>query len=211
MLACRSEDRGRSALEKIQAGAEGSEVELEIVDLSELDSVRDFAERARARFDRLDLLINNAGIMMPPLTRNSAGFEIQFATNHLGHFALTGRLLPLLRGTPGSRVVTVSSLAHRTGRIDFDNFTAERSYSAAGAYGQSKLANLLFSFELQRRLDAAGESLAAVVAHPGWTATDLQKHTPLFRLFNPMMGQTAAAGALPTLILRCPRSNSYAC
>jgi NAD(P)-dependent dehydrogenase (short-subunit alcohol dehydrogenase family) len=138
--------------------------------------------------------------MAPPASRTKQGFELQLGVNHLGHFALTLRLLGLLRKAPGARAVSVSSMAHRMGRMNFDDldFTS-RGYAPWAAYGQSKLANLLFTFELQRRLEAGGEDLIAVAAHPGWTGTDLQRHSWLMRLLNPLFGMPPARGARPTL------------
>jgi NAD(P)-dependent dehydrogenase (short-subunit alcohol dehydrogenase family) len=178
---------------------DGSAV-LALLDLSDLDSVAAFAQDFTAHHARLDLLVNNAGVMVPPLGRTKQGFELQFGTNHLGHFALTGRLLPLVLGTPGARVVVVSSSAQRRGKIDFDDLNWERRpYRAWSAYGQSKLANMLFALELARRLAAAGSAVRATAAHPGWTATDLQRTSGITRLLNPLFAMKAADGALPTL------------
>ncbi len=135
-------------------------------DISNLDSVRHFAEAFRAKHSRLDLLINNAGVMVPPYGKTAQGFETQFGVNHLGHFALTGSLLDLITDTPNSRIVTVSSVAHLMGKIDFTDLSWENGYKAQAAYGQSELANLLFTYELQRRLAAAGKGTLAVAAHP---------------------------------------------
>jgi NAD(P)-dependent dehydrogenase (short-subunit alcohol dehydrogenase family) len=161
--------------------------------------VERFAETFRSQHDRLDLLINNAGVMIPPFGTTEDGFELQFGCNHLGHFALTGRLLDLIEAAPGGRVVNVSSMAHRQGKMDFDNLNAEKGYSAISAYGQSKLANLHFTFELQRRLEATGSKVQVTAAHPGWTGTDLQRHSGLIRFFNHFFAQTPPMGALPTL------------
>ena len=200
VLACRSEDKGRAAVEAIEAAGPSGSVELGLLDLSSLDSVRAFAESFLDENERLDLLINNAGVMMPPASRTADGFELQFGTNHLGHFALTGLLLPLLVETEGSRVVNVSSAAHKWGSIDFGDLQWEtRPYKKAASYGQSKLANLLFTYELQRRLEEAGASTIATAAHPGWTGTDLQRHAGLFRLLNPLFAMKPWQGALPTL------------
>ena len=200
VFACRSPERGAAALADIRADDPAGSLELELLDLAGLSSVRSFAERLRARHDRLDLLVNNAGVMVPPPTKTEDGFELQFGVNHLGHFALTGLLLDLLRGTAGARVVTVSSMAHRFGAIDFDDLQWERrAYKKMAAYGQSKLANLLFTYELQRRLAAAREGLLAVAAHPGWTNTDLQRHAALFRAGNGLLAMPVWKGTLPTL------------
>ena len=177
-----------------------------LLDLASLDSVRRFAAEFTERNDRLDVLVNNAGIMMNPYAETADGFESQFGTNHLGHFALTGLLLDRLLTTPNSRIVTVSSGGHRMGRMDFDNLMFEQGgYSPARAYGRSKLANLLFTYELQRRLNAVGADIKALAAHPGGSDTNLGRHLedrPLFKLWGPMMSrftQSAAMGALPTL------------
>ena len=194
VLAVRDLDKGRAA-----AAAMQGETEVRELDLASLSSVREFA----AGWDgELDLLINNAGVMVPPLTRTTDGFELQFATNHLGHFALTNLLLEHVSG----RVVTVSSTGHRIGRIDFDDLNWERkSYKAWRAYGQSKLANLLFTAELQRRLSAAGSAVLATAAHPGYAATNLQFHSQrrsmdlISMLGNRLLAQDEDGGALPTL------------
>jgi NAD(P)-dependent dehydrogenase (short-subunit alcohol dehydrogenase family) len=177
-------------------------VEFHPLDLSSLESVKAFAAGFTVTHQRLDLLINNAGIMMlPSLRRTVDGFEQQFGTNHLGHFALTGRLLPILLRTANSRVVTVSSVMHRYGPLHFDNLNAEKRYSPQRAYGYSKLANLLFMRELQRRCAVASCSTRSSAAHPGSTRTNLQQYKPSFRLVMslPLMAQEAPAGALPTL------------
>ena len=206
ILACRQETRAMAAEHHIRAECPGAALERIQLDLGDLASIRDAAREIRTRHPRLDLLINNAGVMVPPFGRTCDGFELQFGTNHLGHFALTGLLLPLLLATPGSRVVTMSSAAHKMGRIRFEDLQSERGYRAWAAYGQSKLANLLFTFELQRRLQRAGSATLALAAHPGWARTELQRHIPghpLMRMFmaatSPFMSQEAAQGALPLL------------
>jgi NAD(P)-dependent dehydrogenase (short-subunit alcohol dehydrogenase family) len=166
--------------------------------LADLDSVAAFALDFKAHYERLDLLINNAGIMRPPYQLTRQGFESQFGVNHLGHFALTSRLLERLLHTAGARVVTVSSLFERLGRINFDDLQARKGYQASRAYGQSKLANMLFTYELQRRLAAAGSDVMAVAAHPGWAATQLQKSASI-QFFNRFLAQKPEKGALPTL------------
>jgi NAD(P)-dependent dehydrogenase (short-subunit alcohol dehydrogenase family) len=202
VLAVRNLDKGRSAVEKITAAVPGAELELQELDLGSLESVRAAADDLRNKHDRIDLLINNAGVMYPPKETTKDGFELQFGTNHLGHFALTGLLLDRLLPVPGSRVVTVSSIGHRiNATIHFDDLQWERSYSRVGAYGQSKLANLLFTYELQRRL--TGERTTALAAHPGGSDTELMRHLPrvlqvAVPLLRPLF-QDAAAGALPTL------------
>jgi NAD(P)-dependent dehydrogenase (short-subunit alcohol dehydrogenase family) len=202
VLAVRNLDKGRSAVDQIAAAVPGAEVELQELDLGSLESVRAAADNLRTKYDRIDLLINNAGVMYPPKETTKDGFELQFGTNHLGHFAFTGLLLDRLLPVPGSRVVTVSSIGHRIkAAIHFDDLQWERSYSRVGAYGQSKLANLLFTYELQRRL--TGERTTALAAHPGGSDTELIRHLPRVMqvavpLLRPLF-QDAAAGALPTL------------
>jgi len=200
IMACRSLDKGEAARTRILADQPHASVTVAALDLSDLDSVAAFTKAFAAGHDRLDLLINNAGVMVPPLGRTKQGFELQFGTNHLGHFALTAQLLPLLERTPGARIVVVSSTAQTFGRIDFDDLNWEhRAYSPMKAYGQSKLANMMFALELQRRLAASGSSLTVTAAHPGWTATDLQRTAGVARFFNPLFAMKPADGALPTL------------
>lgn len=200
VLACRNPDKGQAALDRIAAEKPKGSATLSLLDLSDLDSVAAFAKGFASKHARLDLLINNAGVMVPPLGRTKQGFELQFGTNHLGHFALTGHLLPLVLGTPGARIVVVASTAQNWGRVDFEDPNWEhRSYSAWRAYGQSKLANMMFALELHRRLSAASAGVPATAAHPGWTATDLQRTAGFARFFNPMFAMKPADGALPTL------------
>jgi NAD(P)-dependent dehydrogenase (short-subunit alcohol dehydrogenase family) len=205
VLACRNVAKGEAARREIEAAAPGAPVELEELDLASLESVRAFAERFRAAHDGLDLLINNAGVMAPPRRETADGFELQFGTNHLGHFALTGRLIGVMEGREDARVVTLSSQAHRTGRIAFGNLGGERRYFRWSAYGQSKLANLLFALELERRLSAAGSTIKSMAAHPGYAATNLQSAAaPLvdrlvMKVSNLVIAQSEEMGALPTL------------
>ena len=194
VLACRNEEKGREALERMEG-----DVEFRALDLSDLGSVETFASAFTEQYKGLDLLINNAGVMMPPFGRTKDGFELQFGTNHLGHFALTARLFPLMKERPGARIVNVSSNAHKFGRIDFEDLHFEKRYRKMASYGQSKLANLLFTYELDRRLREAGSEVIAVAAHPGWTATNLQDETPSIRFLNPLMAMKPVGGALPTL------------
>jgi NAD(P)-dependent dehydrogenase (short-subunit alcohol dehydrogenase family) len=204
VLAVRNADKGRAAADQIRAAAPGAEVDVQILDLGSLDSIRSASETLRDRHEGIHLLINNAGVMYTPLSRTADGFEMQFGTNHLGHFALTGLLIDRLLAADGSRVVTVSSMGHRIrAAIDFDDLQSERSYDRTAAYGQAKLANLLFTYELQRRLAAAGAATIAVAAHPGIAATELGRNAQLpvrigMRLLTPFM-QRPDAGALPTL------------
>jgi len=199
VLACRSEEKGREAEARVRAAVPGAEARFEALDLGSLASVRAFAEKLRAAEPKLDLLVNNAGVMMPPYGKTADGFETQLGTNHLGHFALTGLLLEPLRRTPGARVVTVSSLAHFWGRIDWDDLQSERSYNPTRAYGQSKLANLLFMRELARRLALARSDAVSAAAHPGSTRTELQRHSGLMHAVVSVFSQAPREGALPTL------------
>ncbi len=199
VLACRSESKGREAESRIRARLPAADVRFEPLDLGSLASVRAFAEKLRAAEPRLDVLCNNAGVMMPPYGRTADGFELQFGTNHLGHFALTELLLDRIRATPKARVVNVSSAVHFIGRIDFDDLDAERSYSPIRAYAQSKLANLLFTLELERRFEAAGVDALAAAAHPGSTQTGLQQHSRLMAAAVALFSQDPAGGARPTL------------
>jgi NAD(P)-dependent dehydrogenase (short-subunit alcohol dehydrogenase family) len=206
-LTARDPDRGADALARLRAEVPAADAEVTELDVADLASVRAFA--AAYQPDGLDLLINNAGVMAVPLRRTPDGFESQFGTNHLGHFALTGLLLPRLLARPGSRVVTLTSGLHRAGRVDFTDLDAHRGYRKWPAYAQSKLANLLFMFELQRRADATGADLRAVAAHPGYAATNLQATGPRLagnkaieqatNVVTRLIGQSAEAGALPTL------------
>jgi NAD(P)-dependent dehydrogenase (short-subunit alcohol dehydrogenase family) len=205
-LAVRNLEKGNAALSRIVAANPRADVTLQQLDLSSLDSVRFAADALRTAYPRIDLLINNAGVMWTPKQVTADGFEMQFGTNHLGHFALTGLLLDQLLPVRGSRVVTVSSLGHRLrASIHFDDLQWEHRYDRMAAYGQSKLANLLFTYELQRRL--AGRSRAktiAVAAHPGGTNTELTRHLPMIikpaaAVFGPVLFQSPAMGALPTL------------
>jgi NAD(P)-dependent dehydrogenase (short-subunit alcohol dehydrogenase family) len=204
VLACRNVAKGEEAAASIQGDAAGASVEVRALDLGDLSSVRAFAKGFGN--GPLDLLVNNAGIMAPPRGETVDGFETQIGTNHLGHFALTGLLLPALRAAEAPRVVTVSSQAHRTGLIRFSDLQSVRGYSRWMAYGQSKLANLLFALELQRRAERNGLSLKSTAAHPGWSATHLQTTGPsvfyeraFMAVVNRVYAQSAAMGALPTL------------
>ncbi|MDG2308574.1 MAG: oxidoreductase [Candidatus Binatia bacterium] len=202
LIGCRSPGRAAGARDRILSAHPSADVEIVELDLASLASVREAAERVSEE-PRLDLLINNAGIMIPPREETSDGFESQFGVNHLGHFALTGLLLDKVRSTAGSRIVSVSSNAHKGGAIDFDDLQAEKSYSRVGRYNMSKLANLLFIFELQRRLEAAGGKTIAVACHPGVSDTELKRYIPSWvMLFSPimnLMSHDPPEAALPTL------------
>jgi NAD(P)-dependent dehydrogenase (short-subunit alcohol dehydrogenase family) len=204
ILGCRDAMKADEAARRIQMTHRGSRVEVQTLDLGSLKSVRQAAAAILERHDRLDLLINNAGVMVPPFGRTEDGFETQIGTNHFGPYVFTGLLLERLRATPGSRIVTMSSGAHRMGRIHFEDLHFERSYRAWAAYSQSKLANLLFTYELQRRLSAAGSGTLAVAAHPGWARTELQRHAGWISWLRALgvealLSQDALGGALPLL------------
>ncbi|MFB7666994.1 oxidoreductase [Kitasatospora sp. NPDC056138] len=210
LLGARNPAKGEAALARLRALVPDGRIELLQVDLADLDSVRSAAERATGALDGLDLLVNNAGVMAVPSRQTTAqGLELQIGTNHFGHFALTGHLLPLLTERPDSRVVTVSSLAHRTGRIDFGDLQSEHGYRAWQAYGASKLANAVFVLELQRRLTAARLAVTSIGAHPGFSATEIGDKGPSLAggsiLSAPtswgtrLIGQRAERGALPVL------------
>src|SRR5690348_3648676 len=204
VLAVRNLDKGKDAELLIKRRSPNADLALQELDLTSLESTRAAAEQLRAEHDRIDLLINNAGVMYTPKGKTKDGFELQFGTNHLGHFAFTGLLLDRMLPVAGSRVVTVSSVGHRImADIHFDDLQWERSYNRVAAYGQAKLANLLFTYELQRRLASHGTTIAAA-AHPGFSDTELMRHLPgpvesVFRVVAPLITQDAAGGALPSL------------
>jgi NAD(P)-dependent dehydrogenase (short-subunit alcohol dehydrogenase family) len=205
VLACRNMEKGRAALAEVAAAATGPEPELEGLDLADLSSVRSFADKFRATHDHLDLLINNAGVMASPRRLTKDGFELHLGTNHLGHFALTNLVLPVMEGRH-ARVVTLSSNAHKTvRRIAFDNLNGERRYFRWNAYGQSKLANLLFALELDRRLRAERSTVKSLAAHPGYAATNLQSAAAplvdrlIMKVSNTVVAQSDEMGALPVL------------
>lgn len=208
VMACRNPDKAERAREEVLRREPQASVEIMILDLASLDSIAQFAEDFS--HERLDGLCNNAGVMAIPRRETADGFEMQLGTNHLGHFALTARLWPRLVATSGSRVVNVSSLMHRVGRMHFDDLMGERSYEKWSAYGQSKLANLLFTFELKRRAEAAGAGVTVAAAHPGYAATNLQQVGPemsgnafmkgVMAMANRLVAQDAEGGALPQLM-----------
>jgi len=205
VLACRNADKGAAALERIRAAAPSAQVSVGALDLGSLASVEAFADGFRPSHAGLDLLINNAGVMAPPRRVTADGFELQIGTNHLGHFALTGRLIGAMEGREDARVVTLSSNAHKMGRINFDDLQSERHYNRWRAYGQSKLADLMIALELDRRLRATGSTVKSLAAHPGYAATNLQTAAaPLVDravmiVTNLLLAQSADAGALPSL------------
>ena len=204
LLGCRSPEKGTAALERIKARSPDANLGLILLDLGSLASIRAAAEQVLQE-PQLDVLINNAGVMAPPRQLTEDGFELQFGINHLGHFALTGHLLPLLKDRDNARIVTVSSSGHKVGRIIYEDINAEQSYRAGARYSMSKIANLLFTRELQRRLAATGSKAIAVACHPGGTATDLSRHlSPLFNatvlpLLRVVINKPPE-GALPTLM-----------
>ncbi len=211
ILACRNRDKTEAAMGRINAAAIGADAEFMALDLADLDSIAGFATAFKARFAKLDILNNNAGVMALPLVRTRQGFEMQIGTNHFGHFALTGRLMDVLKKTPGARVVNTASLAHVwTTGLDLDDPNWERKpYKKWDAYGKSKLSNLLFTYELQRRLNQTGSNVISVAAHPGYAATNLQAAGPameksamtglLMKVGNSLFAQPAEMGALPQL------------
>ncbi|MEM8621208.1 MAG: oxidoreductase [Actinomycetota bacterium] len=203
VLAVRNTDKGGAAIDDIRASTPSAELELLELDLASLASIRAAAEQLHDAHGRIDLLINNAGVMYTTQQQTADGFEMQFGTNHLGHFAFTGLVLDQLLPVEGSRIVTVSSVGHRIlSSIDFDDINAADSYNRVSAYGRSKLANLLFTYELQRRLAAAGAATNALAAHPGGSDTDLARHIPGADFLAPLTSklmQSAAMGALPQL------------
>ena len=213
ILGCRDPQRGQTALEDVRAAATGAEPQLAQLDLAVLGSVRDFASVVTESVETLDGLINNAGVMAPPREETADGFELQIGTNHLGHFALTGLLIDrLMAAESEARVVTVSSGAHKIGSMDFEDLNGEESYSRWRRYGQSKLANLLFAYELQRRSDAGEWGITSVAAHPGYASTHLQSAAPgigggvysilnvaVMKVTNLVFAQSDEMGALPSL------------
>lgn len=207
IMACRNMGKAEKAKSKIEQEVSDADLEILEIDLSNLASVRNFAKTYQSKFDRLDVLINNAGIMMPPYTKTEDGFELQFQANHLGHFLLSGLLLDTIVKTPKSRIVSLSSLAHKGGKINFDDLQSEQKYSASAAYGQSKLACLMYAYELQRRLEKAGhQDTISTAAHPGVAETELIRHMPklLYKVLKytvaPFITHAPSEGAKPTLL-----------
>ncbi|MHA2363985.1 MAG: oxidoreductase [Candidatus Hodarchaeales archaeon] len=215
VMGCRSKEKGQDAIDKLKSLDLNISVELILLDLANLSSVKQFAESFKKKYDKLDFLFNNAGVMMTPYLRTKDDFEIQIGTNHLGHFALTGQLIEPLRNTDGSRVINMSSNGHKMGKIDLDNLNWDppKSYQSSLAYAQSKLANLLFTYELDRKLRAANSNIISVASHPGWSETKLQStglklgggikpRIMRFVLFlgNKLVAQSADMGALPMLM-----------
>jgi NAD(P)-dependent dehydrogenase (short-subunit alcohol dehydrogenase family) len=199
IMACRDRGKGEAAAEKVRIGNPQGTAIFMPLDLADLSSVRDFAAVLINEYPCLDILINNAGVMAPPYGQTVDGFEMQLGINHFGHFALTGLLFDLLVKTPNSRVVTVSSYAYLFGRIKFNDLNSTKFYLKWMVYCQSKLANMLFAYELQRRLSQNGGNPISVAVHPGYAATNLQRASTVFTFLNPIVGQSQAMGALPSL------------
>lgn len=203
VLACRNLDKANAAAEAIQKITATGSVEVLQLDLSDLDSVKAAADTFKSKHKKLDLLINNAGVMVPPASKTAQGFELQFGTNVLGHYAFTGYLYPLLKATPDSRIVTVSSLVYRLGTIDYANLKSEKDYDPNREYAQSKLANLLFTLELQKLIEKAGDGVLSVASHPGITGTELARYISkeqfddMIKVYGELM--PAWQGALPSL------------
>jgi NAD(P)-dependent dehydrogenase (short-subunit alcohol dehydrogenase family) len=202
IIACRNTQKGAAAKEQIRQRTPGAKVDQVSLDLASLASVRSCAAQVLKVYKRLDGLINNAGLMMPPLGRTDDGFELQFGTNLLGHFAFTGLLLPLMDGKRDTRIVSLGSVAHWDGEIDFNNLNAEKGYSRWRAYSQSKLANIMFAYELERRLRRKGSSILSLAAHPGGTKSELSRHSAVLKVISALTGaftQSPEDGALPSL------------
>lgn len=207
VMACRNLSKANEAKANIVKEVPNATLEVLQIDLSSLNSVRNFAKAFQAKFDRLDVLVNNAGVMMPPYTKTEDGFELQLGANFLGHFLLTGLLLETILKTPNSRVVTLSSLVHKNGKINFDDLQSEKKYSASEAYAQSKLACLMFTRELQRRLEKAGhQQTISTASHPGIATTELSRHMPklVYNLLKytiaPFLTHSPNEGAKPTML-----------
>jgi NAD(P)-dependent dehydrogenase (short-subunit alcohol dehydrogenase family) len=209
ILAARNKDRGNAAVEKIMSIVPSSNLQFMKLDLANIESIKHFADAFIEEYEKLDILINNAGVMALPLRRTLQGFEMQFGTNHLGHFALTALMLNFIDKTPGARIVNVSSLMHKFGKINFDDLNCEKSYSKWTAYSQSKLANILFTQELSRRLRASGKRTKVMACHPGYASTNLQirggemegskMNVSVNNFLNKLVAQPAWKGALPSL------------
>jgi protochlorophyllide reductase len=209
VMACRNLEKAHAAKTRMASAGMADRLELRELDLASLESVRTFAQGIRDDYEQLDILVNNAGVMALPRMTTADGFEMQFGTNHLGHFALTGLLFDLLQRAPEARVVCVTSVAAVTGKINFDDLMGEKRYTRYGAYSQSKLANLLHARELDRRMRKAGGGIKGIAAHPGFTATELQRNTAkasgnpveglTYSIFIPMLGMPVEKGTLPQL------------
>ena len=200
VIAVRNLEKGEKAKTKIVNQNSNADVLVMKIDLSDLSSIKNFVEEYQQRLDKLDLLINNAGVMIPPYSKTKDGFELQMGTNHLGHFALTLQLLRLINSTPNSRIVNVASNAHKYGNINFNDLNWDnRKYNAIRAYGDSKIANLYFTQELAKQIVVSENNVLVTAAHPGWTATDLQRHSNVLEFINKFFAMKQEQGALSTL------------
>jgi len=200
IMAVRNTKKAENVAEEIKKQHPDAQLDIREMDLSSLQSVRDFAESVKSDYARIDVLINNAGIMACPFDTTDDNIEIQMGTNHLGHFALTGLLMPLLQKAKNGRIVATSSIGHKMGKIDFEDINWEkRKYKPSQAYADSKMANLYFTYELARKLRNEKSDIKVTAAHPGWTKTNLQKHSWYMRMLNPLFSQGPDQGVLPTL------------
>lgn len=200
VLACRNLEKAETAREKMLKSSPHAQIFVEELDLADLSNVEAFATRLKKSHQHVDILINNAGVMIPPQSTTKDGFELQIGTNHFGHFALTSHMMPLLSAAEKPRIVTLSSIAHWSGVIDLEDINGEKKkYNKWGMYSQSKLANLLFALELDRRLKAAGSHIESFGSHPGYSNTDLQRYSLAWRILNPLFGIQPIKGAAPTL------------
>jgi NAD(P)-dependent dehydrogenase (short-subunit alcohol dehydrogenase family) len=199
IMACRSLERANRAKADIERQHPQATIDVLELDLGNLASISNFVSEYKKRHAKLDILINNAGLMMPPYGQTDDGFELQMGCNHLGHFALSAQLIALLTQSDMGRVITLSSIGHKLGNINLKDLNSERRYNPTKAYTQSKLANLMFSYELDRRLKKAGHTTKSIAVHPGWSATNLMRTSPMIKLFNPIMSQNQEQGALSTI------------
>lgn len=200
VMAVRNTEKATSVAKAIREGYPKAQIDILELDLGNLDSVKSFSEKVLADYTQLDILINNAGVMMSPYAKTKDGFELQMGTNHLGHFALTGRLMPLLKKAANSRIVATASLAHRTGNINFEDLNWEkRKYKTGQAYSDSKIANLYFAYELAKRLQSDKNHPLVTAAHPGWTKTELDRHSGVAAFLGNIVAQHVEMGTLPTL------------
>jgi NAD(P)-dependent dehydrogenase (short-subunit alcohol dehydrogenase family) len=200
ILAVRNPQKAEAVAAQILKNNATAKIDIRGMDLGNLDSIKSFADKILNDYDQLDILINNAGVMMCPYSKTKDGFEIQMGTNHLGHFALTGHLMPLLKKTKDSRIVATSSIAHRSGDINFDDLNwTSRKYKTGKAYGDSKLANLYFMYELVKKLEGQADAPKVTCAHPGWTKTELDRHSGLVKFLGNIVAQTVEMGTLPSL------------
>lgn len=200
IAAVRNIEKAKKVIEEVKQTSPNASIDIQKLDLASLNSIKSFAERITTNYKRLDVLINNAGVMACPFSKTEDGFEIQMGVNHLGNFALTGLLMPLLKSTKNARIVVTSSIAHRAGNIDLEDLNWEkRTYNTSKAYGDSKIANLYFTYELAKRLKNEPNAPLVTAAHPGWTRTELQRHSLLYRVLNPIFSQSVEQGTLPTL------------